>query len=158
MEKPNENEINYNELIETCRAQSNKDINESEYNINLALLSSNMDYQSKIQCWALKTFLHYKLKNQNELLTYYKKVLKFINEKTLTKVDQNLAFCIIRIMYRCGCILQENKSLFLAAQCMFEAKNIFEEKQIRTERDSLETLENSFSTVLKEISSEVIFE
>jgi hypothetical protein len=155
MEKINQNEIKFNDLIEKAREYSNKDLVESEYNINLAILGSDIDEQCRIQIWALKSYLHCKHKTENELLTYYSKALKHIQNKTLSKIDTNSAFCIIRLMYRCGTVLHENKNNYLAAHCMFEAKNIFEEKDIRTERESLDTLENSFSVLLKEIGADV---
>jgi hypothetical protein len=155
MENNFQNEIKYNDLIDKAKDLSSKDLHESEHTINLVLISPGIDEHSKITSWALKSFLHLKLKTQNELLAYYKKAVKYSSQKGLNKLEPNSAFCIIRIMFRTGTILQDAKNLYLAAKCFFEAKNIFEEKDIRTERESYETLERSFSEVLKDIGGDV---
>jgi hypothetical protein len=149
-------EIKYNELIDQARKLSSEDVIKSEFKVNLAMLARNIDLASKAQAWSLKAFIHMKAKDMYQLLAYCKKSLKIYDRKDKSDaIDSSTAFCFIKILYRCGMFLQENNNLFTAAFCMYKAKNIFEEKDILNEHESYNTLDNSFSSLLKDISQEV---
>jgi hypothetical protein len=148
-------EIKYNELIDQSRRLSSEDLIKSEYKINQAMIARNIDICSKAQAWSLKTFIHLKSKNMELLLAYSKKILRLLDRTKMSDIDSSTAFCLIKVLYRCGMILQENKNLFTAAYCMHKARQIFEDKEIHNEQESNNTLENNFSALLKEISQEV---
>ncbi len=150
-------EIKYNELIDQSRKLSSEDFIKSEYKVNLAMISKNLDIASKVQAWSLKTFIHFKSNNMDQLLTYCKKTLRLLERIKISDIDTSSIFCLIKILYRCGMILQENKILFTAAYCMHKAKNLFYEKGINDEEESFNTLGSNFSILLKQISQEVNF-
>jgi hypothetical protein len=149
-------EIKYNELLDQARKLSSEDLIKSEYKTNLAMIARNIDIASKAQAWSLKSFIHLKSKNVDQLLSYGKKALKVIDGGKNSDVDSSTWFCLVKILYRCGMILQESKNLYTAAFCMYKAKNVFEEMDITNEQESFNTLESNFASLLKEISQEVI--
>lgn len=152
-------EINYNEIIDQGRKLVNGVNGENakigENYINLSLLAPNIDSQSKINAWAIKSFVRYKLKDDIVVLSFIKKSLKALNGIKLNSLEPNTVFCLIRIFYRAGILLSELNQIYLSCFCMYEAKNLFEEKDIRSERESRDTLDTQFANALKEVSKDV---
>jgi hypothetical protein len=152
-------EINYSELIDIGRKFANtEDKKSAETNLNLALLAPNIDTFGKIQAVAIKSFIYYKDKNIQVILCFVKKALKILDNTKLNNLETTAAFCLIRILYRGGMLLSEMNEPYMASYLFFTARNIFEEKNLtRIESESYETLETAFTSVLKEISADVIF-
>lgn len=150
------NEINYSELIDNGRKLVNESgQNLGEYHITLALLAPNLDLQSKIQAWAIKSYAYYKIKDENILLTYIKRIFKILNTTKVRLLEQYTVFSMIRILYRGGMLMSECKHNFISGMLLYKAKLLFEDKDIRGEQESFETLEKSFNDILKKITVEV---
>lgn len=146
-------EVNYIELIDIGRKEVNgDDVKLGLHYLNIALLSPNLDIQSKIQAQAIKSYAYFKLKDLNTILHI---TFKLLHEENFKLLETNSLFCLVRILYRCGSILIENKFYLVAAYCFNNAKKLFEYKNLRLERDSYETLETAIKSVLNTISQEV---
>lgn len=149
-------EVNYTELIDIGRKQVNgDDIKLGIYYINLALLSPNLDPQSKIQALAIKSFAHFKMKEGSVVYSVVNKVLKYMAREKVELFEQAVLFCIVRMLYRGGSLMLENKQIYLAAFCLYYAKKLFEFKALRAEKESYETLENTIKPLLSDITTEV---
>ena len=147
-------EINYVELIDLGRKLVNgEDIKLGQHFITLALLSPNIDTQSKIQASAIKSFAHFKLKDEMVTLSQAKKILKFMNKNKLDTLESSILFCLVRVLYRAGSLLIELKQKYLAALLLYDAKRLFELRQMRDEKDSsLSTLEDTLKPLIKSIT------
>jgi hypothetical protein len=150
-------EINYVELIDIGRKLVNgEDIKLGQHFITLALLSPNIDLHSKIQASAIKSYAHFKLKDERVTLAQVEKIFRFLKKNRLETLEASLILCIIRVLYRGGSLLIELKKKYTAAYLLYEAKRLFELRQMRDERESsLTTLEDTLKPLLKDITADV---
>lgn len=150
-------EINYTELIDIGRKLVNgEDIKLGQHYITLALLSPNIDIHSKIQASAIKSYAHFKLKDERVCLAQVEKIFRFMKKNKLETFEANIILCIIRVLYRGGSLLIELKKKYTAAYLLYEAKRLFDLRQVREERESnLTTLDDTLKPLLKEITVDI---
>ena len=124
---------------------NNSDLVESEFYIILSLLNSNISIDEKINILSLKSFI-----SLNEMLSnlVLKKIILLFNKKNLINTENNIA--VIRIFYRSGMILYDNRKFFLAMQCFYEAKSL-----LGDEKD-LDEIRKMYKESIKEIQKIVL--
>ena len=154
-EKKEENEeINYEKIISQGRdlINENGQYRKGEYYINLALLSHNIIESSKINCIGIKSFLNLKLNNEHYIIIIVKKYFNYIKEKRLKSFSSDTITSIVKGFYRGGLILNDNKKHFLAAFCLYKAKQILIEQKQNVD----ESIETRIKQVMSEITSTVM--
>jgi len=127
---------------------NNSDLVESEFYIILSLLNSNISIDEKINILSLKSFIYFKSLNEMLSNLVLKKIILLFNKKNLINTENNIAF--IRIFYRSGMILYDNRKFFLAMQCFYEAKSL-----LGDEKD-LDEIRKMYKESIKEIQKIVL--
>ncbi len=157
MDGKREEEINYSGLMDKAKDYMNTNrFAESEYYANLALQAPNLDRNTRINLYSLKSYIHSKIKEEAPLLECMDKALKFILENKKMN-DGDLGFCLIKILFRSAMnfypeIRQFN---YLTCYLLYTAKTLYENLNIYGESKNYQLIENEFFNVLKEISHEV---
>ena len=88
--------------------------------------------------------MHFKLQS--------KKYFNYIKEKRLKSFSSDTITSIVKGFYRGGLILNDNKKHFLAAFCLYKAKQILIEQKQNVD----ESIETRIKQVMSEITSTVM--
>ena len=147
-------EINVLNLIENAKKFiESQDLTNAEYYLNLASLSPEIEFNSKIQAMAIRSYIHFSSKRECIVLLIANKILKEIT-KLKNDVETSTLFSFLRCFYRAGDLLSKNKKLFLSAFFFYKAKNYCEsfESQMNN-NDTKNSLELNLIKVLDEISN-----
>jgi len=156
--KITEEEINYSDLLEKARNYVNdSNYTESDYYLNLALLAPNLDKNTKINIYSLKSYIHSKLKNEILLSNCVYKALRYLYQNKKLN-DADIGFCLAKILYRGAKMYYPEIRQFNYLSCYFlyTAKLLFENLGIVNERKNQDIIEEEFSNTLKEIIEEVL--
>ncbi len=158
-QKDAEEDVNYQKLIEEGKKLivEEKNYLNGEYFLNLALLASHIDPQSKINVLAIKSHVYSNLKNLNNLLNYAKKILKQDTKINIEhKFDYQTNFCLARILYRAGMNCENiytNYSLYFLTL----SKNILNKTyELRNESESIEAVDKAAKGVQAKLTKFVI--
>ena len=151
-------QINVLDLLDNAR----KFVKENNYSqaesfINLTLLSPEIDFSSKIQAQAIKSYISYQQKKPQIVLKVAKKFSELT--KTTKNIDQEISYCFLRAIYRSANSLSSIKQYFLSVYFWHRAK-IFIDNNINLENDtnSKNTIEENFISTLNEISKKLTME
>ena len=150
-------EINYSDLLEKARNYVNaSNFSEAEYYINLSLLAPNLDKNTKINIISLKSYIHFKFKQEIQTLNCLSKVLNFLNQNKKLN-DTDIGFCLAKVFYRVAKLYYPETRQFNYLSCYFlySSKKLFENIGITNERKNQEVIEEEFTNILKEIMEEV---
>jgi hypothetical protein len=148
-------QINANDFLEIAR-RSIKDSNyiEGEYYINLILISEDLDFQVKIQALAIKSFIHFTANREPTVIRVASKFLKELKTKENGGFDQDIVYCLIRALYRCGNILNSKQKIYLSSYFYYKVKNFLDTSTTQNvDNDTYKSIEEKFSHVLNELSS-----
>ncbi len=118
-------EVNYTDLIENGRKLVNSNYEDDkllgEHLINLALLTPNIDDSCKIQAMAIKSFLHFKSKDEDTTMLVVYKIINFLNKTQIEKLEGNILFCAVRVIYRGGSLLIVKNKPYVGAFLLYYA-------------------------------------
>jgi len=155
----NEHDINYSALIDKARnLANNNSYFEALYYCYLSLITPNLDNSSKINIYALISYIYLNLKSDKYdfmVLSYVKKCFKFYKKNK--KINhEDLSHCLIRVINRGGLVYypDNKKFYYLAAFFFYYSKQIFDSTGLKNEEDA-KTLDKRFDDVYKDIQNEV---
>jgi hypothetical protein len=152
-------EVNYTDLIENGRKLVNSNDEDDkllgEHLINLALLTPNIDDSCKIQAMAIKSFLHFKSKDEDTTMLVVYKIINFLNKTQIEKLEGNILFCAVRVIYRGGSLLIGKNKPYVGAFLLYYAKKLFAYRALREEKESYDVIEGAIQNVIKEITEEM---
>jgi len=151
-----ENDINYSVLIERARNCLNQNAYfDSLFNCNLALVCPNLDQNSKMNIFAVASYIYLNQKNDSMVLNLVKKCFKY-SKKNKRSYDDELNHCLVRIINRGGQLFYPGIKHYnyLAAFFFYYSKQIYSDLGLRNE-DDRRTLDKRFEDVYNQIDDEV---
>ena len=127
----NETEFKFKEFFEEAMILFDKnDFNLVEFNLNLALLDSKIDFSFKIKCFSKITKIREFKQDEKNILYFIKKLLNYFKKTSITLIDNTSALSIIKIFFRAG-IIQYHKQNYFISYFLFNCcTNLIKEKSI----------------------------
>jgi len=151
-----EEEINYSNLLDKARncIEENK-FDKCEYLVNLALLAPNLDKNTKINLYSLKSYIHYKFKSEIQGLNCVSKALTYLKHNKKLN-DADIGFCLSKILYRGAKYFYPEIRQYNYYSCylLYTAKILVETLKVKEEKNKM-IIEEEFINTLKEIVEEV---
>jgi hypothetical protein len=144
------------ELIENAKKfLQSEDYSSTLYYLNLILLSPNFDLSSKIAVLVLNSNVTFKLKNSDGQIKIARKLFKYLKQNQIRNVPDEISLIFIKILQKASQIFEEQGNDFYACWFIYNAKSIYDGRNIKSDDNINILIKNGLANVLKKLTAQV---